>query len=150
MRSSSSPHGPLIGPARDSYRRGRSKSLRNARDERDPQRLERLHLGGCGKTSFRIESVTSAAEAVDENKPVIAAVNRCATQKQMQCQVFPQAAGPLRAASDWVTRFWLLVLSWCVQRMTGRFRVTKLTLAVQSARVQRIVFLFCIGVSFSN
>jgi hypothetical protein len=35
--------------------------------------------------------VTSAAEAVDENKPVIAAVNHCATQKQMQRRVFPQA-----------------------------------------------------------
>jgi hypothetical protein len=34
--------------------------------------------------------VTSAAKAVDENKPVVAAVNRCATQKQLQQRVFPQ------------------------------------------------------------
>ena len=35
------------------------------------------------KVVFRSE-VASAAKAVDENKPVIAAVNRCATQNQMR------------------------------------------------------------------
>src|ERR1039458_5679198 len=43
---------------------------------------------GCEKTSSRGESVTSAAEAVDENKPDIAAVNRCATRDQAQHRVF--------------------------------------------------------------
>ena len=32
--------------------------------------------------------MTSAAEAVDENKPDIAAVNRCATRDQVQHRVF--------------------------------------------------------------
>jgi len=35
------------------------------------------------KVVFRSE-VASAAKAVDENRPVIAAVNRCATQNQMR------------------------------------------------------------------
>jgi hypothetical protein len=36
-------------------------------------------------------SRTSAAKASSENKPVIAAVNRCATQNQVQHRLFPQA-----------------------------------------------------------
>jgi hypothetical protein len=34
---------------------------------------------------------TSAAQACSENKPVIAAVNRCATQNQVQRRFFTQA-----------------------------------------------------------
>jgi len=37
-------------------------------------------------------SIPAAAKAVDENKPVIAAVNRCATQKQEQNRFFQQSA----------------------------------------------------------
>jgi len=36
------------------------------------------------KNSWCTAQSPSAAKAVDENKPVIAAVNRCATQKQEQ------------------------------------------------------------------
>jgi hypothetical protein len=36
------------------------------------------------KISWRAPQSPSAAKAVVENKPVIAAVNRCATQKQEQ------------------------------------------------------------------
>jgi hypothetical protein len=36
-------------------------------------------------------SLTSAAKADSENKPSIAAVNRCATQNQVQHRLFPQA-----------------------------------------------------------
>jgi len=39
---------------------------------------------GCGPR------LPSAAKAVDENRPLIAAVNRCATQNQAQHRVFPQ------------------------------------------------------------
>jgi hypothetical protein len=53
-----------------------------------------LGFSGLRKNSFRAESVTSAAKAVDENKPVIAAVNGCATQNQVQHRVFPQAVKP--------------------------------------------------------
>jgi len=35
-------------------------------------------------------SLTAAAKAGAENKPVIAALKRCATQNQVQCRVFPQ------------------------------------------------------------
>jgi hypothetical protein len=38
--------------------------------------------------------VASAAEAGTENKPAIAAVNRCATQKQDQNRVFQQSVKP--------------------------------------------------------
>ena len=37
---------------------------------------------------FLHRTVTSAAKAVAEDKVVIAAVNRCATQKQLQQRVF--------------------------------------------------------------
>jgi hypothetical protein len=39
-------------------------------------------------------SLTSAAEAVVEKRPDIAAVNRCATQKQEQDRVFQQGVKP--------------------------------------------------------
>jgi hypothetical protein len=39
--------------------------------------------------------VASAAKAVDENKPFIAAVNRCATQNQVEHRVFPQPLKPV-------------------------------------------------------
>jgi len=48
--------------------------------------------GGCGKTSSRAEGVTSAAEAAIKNNAVAAALKRCASQNQMQHQVFPQPA----------------------------------------------------------
>jgi hypothetical protein len=37
---------------------------------------------------------TSAAKAADEDKAVMAAVNRCATQNQVQHQLFPQPVKP--------------------------------------------------------
>jgi len=48
-----------------------------------PQRLNRLL-----KNSWRAPQSPSAAKAVAENKSVIAAVNRCATQKQEQIEFF--------------------------------------------------------------
>jgi hypothetical protein len=51
-----------------------------------PQRPKRLL-----KNSWSAEQPPSAAKAVAENKPVIAAVNRCATQNQVQPRLFPQA-----------------------------------------------------------
>jgi phosphoglycolate phosphatase-like HAD superfamily hydrolase len=61
--------------------------------------FDRPEICGClyrrAKTSSRGESVTSAAEAVDENKPDIAAVNRCATRNQVQRRVFPRAVTTL-------------------------------------------------------
>ncbi len=41
---------------------------------------------------FSARSVTSAAKAGAEKKPVIAAVNRCATQNQAQTRLFRQPA----------------------------------------------------------
>jgi hypothetical protein len=49
---------------------------------------------GAEKLPSRGEGVTSAAKAVDENKPVIAAVNRCAAQNQVQHRFFPQPVKP--------------------------------------------------------
>jgi hypothetical protein len=46
------------------------------------------------KNSWSAEQAPSAAKAVAENKPVIAAVNRCATQKQEQNRVFQQSVKP--------------------------------------------------------
>jgi hypothetical protein len=43
------------------------------------------------KNSWRAPQSPSAAKAVIENMPVIAAVNRCATQKQEQNRVFQQS-----------------------------------------------------------
>jgi len=40
------------------------------------------------KKCFLGRSLIAAAKAVDENKPVIAAVNRCATQNQMNIEFF--------------------------------------------------------------
>jgi hypothetical protein len=37
-----------------------------------------------------IKGFSANCKAVDENKPVIAAVNRCATQNQVQRRLFPQ------------------------------------------------------------
>ncbi len=45
-----------------------------------------------GKKCLPRRSVTSAAKAGAENKTVIAAVNRCATQKKAQTGLFPQPA----------------------------------------------------------
>jgi hypothetical protein len=47
-------------------------------------------LGGCGKTHYVAGRVTSAAKAGYENKPLIAAVNRCATQNQRQPRISQQ------------------------------------------------------------
>jgi hypothetical protein len=43
------------------------------------------------KKPFLINTLTSAAKAGAENGPVIAAVNRCATQNQMQQQLSPHS-----------------------------------------------------------
>jgi hypothetical protein len=48
------------------------------------------------KNSWSAEQAPSAAKAVAENKPVIAAVNRCATQKLEQNRVFQQSVQALR------------------------------------------------------
>jgi hypothetical protein len=46
-------------------------------------RLQKKYLPRCSRTS--------AAKAGSENKPVIAAVNHCATQNQVQHRLFSQA-----------------------------------------------------------
>jgi hypothetical protein len=46
------------------------------------------------KNSWRAPQSPPAAKAVTENKPVIAAVNRCATQKQEQNLVFQHSVKP--------------------------------------------------------
>jgi hypothetical protein len=46
------------------------------------------------KNSWRGPQSPSAAKAVAENKPIIAAVNRCATQKQEQNRVFQNSVMP--------------------------------------------------------
>jgi hypothetical protein len=64
-----------------------------------PQALKRGHifndltarLNGLRKKYLSRRSVTSAAKAGTENKLVVAAVNRCATQNQVQPLLFPQA-----------------------------------------------------------
>ena len=43
----------------------------------------------CRRT-FSDSAFTSAAKACVENKPVIAAINRCATQNQVRYRVFPR------------------------------------------------------------
>ncbi len=45
---------------------------------------------------FRAGVSPQRLKAGAENKPVIAAVNRCATQKQAQTQLFPQAVKAVR------------------------------------------------------
>jgi hypothetical protein len=47
-----------------------------------------VSLNRLRKKCFSRRSVTAAAKAGAENKPVIAAVNRCATQKQAQTRLF--------------------------------------------------------------
>jgi hypothetical protein len=54
--------------------------------------FEAASLHKLRKNCFPRSSLTSAAEADLKNKPLIAAVNRCATQNQGQGQVHPQAA----------------------------------------------------------
>jgi hypothetical protein len=48
------------------------------------------------KNSFCARQSPSAAEASTENRPLIAAVNRCATQKQTQDRVFQHSVKPFR------------------------------------------------------
>jgi capsule polysaccharide export protein KpsE/RkpR len=48
-------------------------------------------LNSLRKKCLSRRSRTSAAKAGTENRPFIAAVNRCATQNQMQHRVFSQA-----------------------------------------------------------
>src|SRR5271163_4396037 len=50
-----------------------------------------VSLNRLRKKCFSRRRVTAAAKAGAENKLVIAAVNRCATQKQAQTRLFPQA-----------------------------------------------------------
>ena len=47
-----------------------------------------------------VKERTSAAKAADEDKAVMAAVNRCATQNQVQHQLFPQPVKPLQSEAD--------------------------------------------------
>jgi hypothetical protein len=47
-------------------------------------------------------SLTAAAKADSENKPVIAAVNRCATQNQVQRRLLPR---PAKGASDFLETY---------------------------------------------
>ena len=54
-----------------------------------PEGLNRLL-----KKWWREPQSTSAAKAVTENEPVVAAVNRCATQKQEQNRVFQHSVKP--------------------------------------------------------
>jgi hypothetical protein len=54
-------------------------------------------LRGCGKNLFPAYALTSAAKAYAENKLVIAAINRCATQNQVHNRVFPQPLTPWAA-----------------------------------------------------
>jgi hypothetical protein len=49
------------------------------------------------KNPFSIRILTSAAKAGTEKKPVIAAVNRCATQNQVQQRLFQQ---PVKRIQD--------------------------------------------------
>jgi hypothetical protein len=57
----------------------------------------RVSLYRLRKKCFPRRSVTSAAKAGAENKLVIAAVNRCATQKQEQTEFFRKLLeGPCR------------------------------------------------------
>jgi hypothetical protein len=51
-------------------------------------------LNGFRKKYLPYRNLTSAAKAAPENKPLIAAVNRCATQNHVQNRVFPQAVKP--------------------------------------------------------
>jgi hypothetical protein len=53
---------------------------------------DEIRLTGCGKSIFYAAVLTAAAKAGAENKPVIAALKRCATQNQVQYRVFPQPA----------------------------------------------------------
>jgi hypothetical protein len=48
------------------------------------------HFDRLEKKYLPRRSRTSAAKAGSEDKPVIAAVNRCATQNQVQHRLFPQ------------------------------------------------------------
>jgi hypothetical protein len=52
------------------------------------------------KKYFLAGRVTSVAEANVENRLVVAAVNRCATQNQEQRRVFPQPARALEPAEE--------------------------------------------------
>jgi hypothetical protein len=58
-------------------------------DRSAPRRLNRLL-----KNAFSPGIVTSAAKAGIQNRPLIAAVNRCATQKQTAKGVFQQTVKP--------------------------------------------------------
>jgi hypothetical protein len=66
-----------------------------------------LSFSRLRKKCFLRRTVTSAAKAGAENKPVIAAVNRCATQNQVQHRVFPQ---PVRDSAGQGMFFWTLGL----------------------------------------
>jgi hypothetical protein len=51
---------------------------------KQPERYNPSAAKQFAENSWYVLQSTSAAKADGENKPVIAAVNRCATQKQMQ------------------------------------------------------------------
>jgi hypothetical protein len=52
---------------------------------------------------FAIGRLGHPPKAGAENKPVIAALKRCATQNQVQYRVFPQPAGVKNATTGLVT-----------------------------------------------
>ena len=64
-------------------------ALGGSGSETFPQRLNRLL-----KNSWSGPQSPSAAKAVAENEPLIAAVNRCATQEQEQNRVFQHSVKP--------------------------------------------------------
>ncbi len=78
--------------------RGASSAFRQGGGNLVSDMTERV--GQPSEKLFQPESLASAAKAVDENNPVIAAVNRCATQKQAQHRVFPQALKPCAFKAD--------------------------------------------------
>jgi len=59
-----------------------------------PCRIDRQRLNSFVKNSRESRRLPSAAEAVIENKAFIAALKRCATQKQEQGCVFQQTVKP--------------------------------------------------------
>jgi hypothetical protein len=66
-------------------------------------------LAGLLKKFFATPGLTSAAKAAGENKPITAALKRCATQNQVQRRLFPQ---PVRRLTPHRTSVRLLYYFW--------------------------------------
>ena len=81
-------------------RRGRKKRTSGAKAQTIFNDLT-ARLNSLRKKYLSRRGVTSAAKAGTENKLVVAAVNRCATQNQVQPLLFPQAVKscPFKAKS---------------------------------------------------